>query len=217
MTKKKSEELAEISQKVSCCQNCPLFKKATRPVPGEGNADAEIMFIGEGPGFHEDQQGRPFVGQAGKLLDELLSLIKIKREEVFITNVVKHRPPENREPLPEEIDACRCYLDGQIAIIQPRIIVTLGRFSLTKFFPEGRISQFHGQARFIDFLEKKYIIIPLFHPAAALRRGEILRLLKEDFIKIPQFLKKNETPVVNLPLKEENKEENKEEDQLSLL
>lgn len=184
----KKQKLEEIAKKVAGCQKCPLYKNATNPVPGEGNPEAEIMFIGEGPGYHEDQQGRPFVGQAGRLLDELIESIGLKREEVFIANVVKHRPPENREPLPEEIKACQEYLDKQIEVIDPKIIVTLGRFSMNKFLPDEYISRTHGQARFVDFIGKRWIVIPQYHPAAALRSTKVMEELKNDFRKIPKFL-----------------------------
>ena len=191
----KKRALEEIAEKMSKCQRCPLYKNATNSVPGEGNPEAEIMFIGEGPGYHEDQRGIPFCGQAGKLIDELLQSIEVKREEVFIGNVLKHRPPENRDPLPEEIEACRVWLDKQIEIIQPKIIITLGRFSMAKFIPEGKISSLHGQARFVDFEGRKYIVIPMFHPAAALRSLEIMSKIKEDFKKIPKMLTIKEKPV----------------------
>ncbi|MCX6724829.1 MAG: uracil-DNA glycosylase, partial [Candidatus Shapirobacteria bacterium] len=129
------QQLAEIAEEINHCTRCSLYQKATQAVPGEGNPQSEVMFIGEGPGFWEDKEGRPFVGQAGKLLNKLLELIKLPRKEVFIGNVVKHRPPENRDPLPQEIEACAPFLDQQIKIINPKIIVTLGRFSLSKFLP----------------------------------------------------------------------------------
>lgn len=147
------------------------------------------MFIGEGPGYFEDLQGRPFVGQAGKLLDKLLQSIKLPRETVFIGNVVKHRPPENRDPLPEEIKACEVYLDDQIRSIKPKIIVTLGRFSMNKFLPGEYISNVHGQTRYVDFGGRRYIIMPMYHPAAALRNGAVMDKLVADFERIPTFLK----------------------------
>jgi len=191
----KKRALEEVAEQVRKCQRCPLYKQASQGVPGEGNPDAEIMFIGEGPGFHENQKGIPFCGAAGKLLDQLLQSTKVKREEVFIGNVVKHRPPGNRDPLPEEIEACKIWLDKQIEIIQPKIIVTLGRFSMAKFIPDGKISQIHGQARFVNFQGKRYIIIPMFHPAAALRGAEVMVKIKEDFLKIPKFLEAQIQPM----------------------
>jgi len=218
----KNQELKEINRQVDECRKCPLYKNTTNPVPGEGNPEAEIMFIGEAPGFNEDQQGRPFVGQAGKLLDELLSSIKVARSDVFIANVVKHRPPENREPQPSEIEACNEYLDRQLEIIQPKIIVTLGRFSMAKFIPDGKISQIHGQARFVEFGGRKIIVIPMFHPAAALRGENVMKMLKEDFLKIPKFLIGDEKMVVeNTIILEENekdeRKDTKDDSQLPLL
>src|SRR4030042_1785967 len=129
----KAEKLEELAKQISSCQRCPLYKSATQVVPGEGNPEAKISFSGEGPGYWEDRKGIPFCGPSGELLDELLNLINLKRKDVFIGNVVKHRPPENRDPLPLEIEACKIWLDKQIEIIDPEIIVTLGRFSLNKF------------------------------------------------------------------------------------
>jgi len=205
----KKKKLEEIAGKVAACKKCPLYKNATKAVPGEGNPNAEVMFIGEGPGYWEDQEGRPFVGQAGKLLDNLLQLIKLPRKKVFIANVVKHRPPGNRDPLPQEIKACREFLDGQIEIIDPKVIVTLGRFSLNKFLPGEFISKIHGKARFVEFAERKRIVIPMYHPAAALRNERIMEELKLDFQKIPKFLE-------NFPSEERDKEENNNR-QLSFL
>ncbi len=141
------EILKEVAAEVSVCTKCDLCKGRTKAVPGEGNPHAQVMFIGEGPGFHEDKQGRPFVGPAGQFLEELLASINLKRADVFITNVVKCRPPGNRDPLPAEIDACNGYLDRQIAAINPQVIVTLGRFSMAKFFGGEKISAIHGRAR----------------------------------------------------------------------
>jgi len=193
MDKKKA--LEEVAKQVEKCRRCSLYKKANNAVPGEGNPEAKVMFVGEGPGFWEDQKGIPFCGAAGRLLDQLLQLIKVKREDVFIGNVIKHRPPGNRDPLPEEIKACEIWLDKQIEIIQPKIIVTLGRFSMAKFIPEGKISQIHGQARYVNFKGKKYIVIPMFHPAAALRRADIMEKIKGDFQKLSQFLKEQIRPI----------------------
>jgi uracil-DNA glycosylase family 4 len=189
LMEEKQQKLAKIAEEVKKCTRCDLYKRANEAVPGEGHPQAEVMFIGEGPGFWEDKQGRPFVGQAGKLLDRLLALINLPRKEIFIGNVVKHRPPENRDPLLEEIEACAPFLDEQIAIIDPRIIVTLGRFSLNKFFPGEYISRIHGQARVIDFAGKKRIVIPMYHPAAALRSSIIMEEVKKDFQKIENFRK----------------------------
>ncbi len=180
-----SEEiLKEVAVEVSTCTRCDLCKSRTRAVPGEGNPHAKILFIGEGPGLHEDKQGRPFVGPSGQLLQELLKSINLKREDVFITNVVKCRPPDNRDPLPAEIAACNDYLDRQIGAIQPLVIVTLGRHSMAKFFSGEKISAIHGRAR----KKEGYICIPMFHPAAALRTESYKIALREDFKKIPLAL-----------------------------
>jgi uracil-DNA glycosylase family 4 len=177
-----SEEiLKEVAAEVSTCTKCDLCKGRTKAVPGEGNPHARVMFIGEGPGFHEDKQGRPFVGPAGQFLDELLSSINLKRSDVFITNVVKCRPPNNRDPLPEEINACNDYLDRQIAAIKPHVIVTLGRYSMAKFFGNEKISAIHGRARKKD----GYICIAMYHPAAGLHQASLKETIRADFKKIP--------------------------------
>lgn len=208
----KQQKLQKIAGRVEECTRCSLYKKATKPVSGAGSPDAEIMFIGEGPGYHEDQQGLPFVGAAGKLLDKLLQSIKVKRNEVFIGNVIKHRPPGNRDPLPEEIEACQPFLDEQIKIINPKIIVTLGRFSMAKFLPDEKISQIHGQARFVDWQGKRLVVLPMYHPAAALRNGAIMQQIRQDFQKIPLLLKGELATEEEEPTKSE-----KEEKQLSLI
>ncbi len=177
-----SEEiLREIAVEVSTCSKCNLCKGRTKAVPGEGNPHAKILFIGEGPGFHEDKQGRPFVGPAGQFLDELLQSINLKRTDVFITNVVKCRPPNNRDPLPEEISACNDYLDRQIAALKPQVIVTLGRYSMAKFFSGEKITAIHGRARKKD----GYICIAMYHPAAGLHQESLKATIREDFKKIP--------------------------------
>jgi len=175
------EILKEIAAEVSVCTKCDLCKGRTKAVPGEGNPHAQVMFIGEGPGFHEDKQGRPFVGPAGQFLEELLASINLKRADVFITNVVKCRPPGNRDPLPAEIDACNGYLDRQIAAINPQVIVTLGRFSMAKFFGGEKISTIHGRARKID----GRICIAMYHPAAGLHQQSLKESIRSDFKKIP--------------------------------
>jgi len=185
----KREELEKIAKEILKCRRCSLWETANKTVVGEGNPEAEIMFIGEAPGFWEDREGRPFVGQAGKLLDKLFSKIGLERKEVFITNVLKHRPPGNRDPLPAEISACKEWLDRQIEIIKPRIIVTLGRFALAKFLPSGKITRIHGQMKVVSFQGRRIIVFPLFHPAAGLRNDQILKNLEEDFQKIPGLLK----------------------------
>jgi DNA polymerase len=155
-------------------------------VPGEGPEDADIMFIGEAPGFHEDRQGRPFVGAAGQYLDELLGQIGLKRGGVYIANVIKCRPPGNRDPVPDEIEACRPYLDKQIELIRPRLVITLGRFSMQRYFPGASISRIHGQPRRVG----NVIYYPMFHPAAALHQPKWRSFVEEDVLKIPELLAK---------------------------
>ena len=181
-----TKEILEIvAAEVSICTKCDLSKGRTKAVPGEGNPHARIMFIGEGPGFHEDRQGRPFVGPAGQFLEELLASINLKRADVFITNVVKCRPPGNRDPLPAEINTCtNNYLERQIAGINPQVIVTLGRFSMAKFFGGEKISAIHGRARRID----GRICIAMYHPAAGLHQQSLKDTIRSDFKKIPQMI-----------------------------
>lgn len=170
--------LDAIADEIKACTLCPLHTSRTHAVPGAGRVDAEIMFIGEGPGYNEDQQGLPFVGASGQYLNELLHMIGLKREDVFITNVVKCRPPNNRDPLPNELDTCiPTYLQRQVEIIQPRLIATLGRFSMALFFPGGRITKIHGQPR----RGNGRIYYPLFHPAAVLRNPNLRPVMEEDF------------------------------------
>lgn len=177
--------LREIAAEVSVCTKCRLCTGRNKSVPGEGSLQAKIMFIGEGPGYHEDQQGRPFVGPAGRLLEEALASINLQRSDVFIANVVKCRPPENRDPNPDEISACNEYLDRQIAALNPQAIVTLGRFSMAKFFTKGeKISAIHGRAR----RDGERIYIAMFHPAAALRNPQTMESFRTDFKKIPMII-----------------------------
>ena len=178
------ETLADIAAEVVVCQKCELARTRTKAVPGDGNPQAQVMLIGEGPGWHEDQQGLPFVGAAGKFLNELLAKANLRREDVFITNVVKCRPPGNRDPMPDEIAACSFYLDRQIAVINPDVIVTLGRFSMSRWFPGERISKIHGQPR----KDGHRLIVPMYHPAAALHQGSLKGSIEEDFAKLPKFL-----------------------------
>lgn len=185
----KNEELQKLKEEMEADQSLPLRSGATQLVFGEGNEDAEIYFIGEGPGFHEDRLGRPFVGQAGKLLDRLIESIGFKREDVWISNVVRFRPPNNRDPEPEEIAAFQPYVDREIEIINPKVIVTLGRFSMAKFLPGVKISQAHGRPRKTAWNEREVWVIPMYHPAAALRSLEVMRQTREDFEKIPEILK----------------------------
>ena len=180
------ETLAKIAREVSVCTKCDLHKSRKKAVPGEGPVHAEIMFIGEGPGFHENEQGRPFVGASGKFLDELLAQAGVTRPDVWITNVVKCRPPNNRDPLPDEIETCTSnYLDHQIEIVSPSIIVTLGRFSMGKFFKGAKISQIHGQMQKVG----ERFVIAMFHPAAALHQASIKPQIMADFAKLPELLK----------------------------
>jgi len=176
--------LAEIAAEVKVCPKCELARTRTHAVPGDGNPNARIMFIGEGPGWHEDQQGKPFVGAAGKFLNELLAIAGVTRDDVFITNVVKCRPPGNRDPMPDEISACKPYLDRQIAAINPDVVVTLGRFSMSRWFPGERISKIHGQPKKVD----GRLIVPMYHPAAALHQSALRGAIEEDFGKLPKFL-----------------------------
>lgn len=176
--------LEELHQRIATCTDCELCRNRTNAVPGEGPPDAEILFVGEAPGFNEDQQGRPFVGAAGRYLEQLIASIGLTREQVFITNVVKCRPPDNRDPFPGEIDACRAYLERQIELIRPKIVVSLGRYSLAWFFPKDTISKVHGQAK----VRNGVYFMPMYHPAAALHAGNMRRTIEEDFRKIPKVL-----------------------------
>jgi len=178
------ENLHQLAREISICTRCALHESRKQAVPGDGPADAEIMFIGEGPGFHENEQGHPFVGASGKFLDQLLAQAGLTREEVFIANVVKCRPPGNRDPLPEELSACNAFLEAQIQIIRPSIIVTLGRFSMNKFFPAAKISAVHGQMKQVD----GRFVIPMFHPAAALHQPTLKPSILGDFAKLPSQL-----------------------------
>ncbi len=191
MTLNKQEQLGQLNKKMLACSHCVLRATCKQVVPGEGSADAEIMFIGEGPGQKEDELGRPFVGAAGKFLDEMLASIKLKRDQVYIANVVKCRPPANRDPLPEEAEACWPWLLEQIKIIQPGLIVTLGRHSMERFLPRQKISQVHGKAlrREMEGLGKQ-VFYTLYHPAAALYNGSMREVLIKDFKRIPKVLKK---------------------------
>lgn len=184
MAEDRAAALTEIADQVRTCKLCRLHEQATNGVPGSGNDHAEIMFVGEGPGFHEDKQGLPFVGRSGEYLDYLLNLIGLKRDQVFIANVVKHRPPENRDPLPDEMLACKPYLDRQIEIIDPLVIATLGRFSMARYFPNGKITQIHGKPKFED--GRAYY--PFFHPAAVLRNPELRRDMEADFKRLMEVL-----------------------------
>lgn len=180
----KHAALLALGDEVRRCQRCSLGKTRLKAVPGEGPADAEIMFIGEAPGYHENQQGRPFVGQAGMLLEELLGTIGLKRSDVFIANVIKCRPPNNRDPLPAEIQACADFLNRQIELIQPKVIVTLGRFSMARYFPGQSISRIHGTPKRVDGVT----YYPVYHPAAALHQPSLRQALETDFKRIPELV-----------------------------
>lgn len=203
----KREQLKELNERMLKCSKCVLRGTCTQVVPGEGSAEAEVMFIGEGPGQKEDELGRPFVGAAGKFLDEMLAAAGLKREEVYIANVVKCRPPGNRDPLPEEAQACWPWLEAQIKLIDPKLIVTLGRHSMERFLPGQKISQMHGKAlrREITGLGKR-VFLALYHPAAALYNGSMRETLIKDFKKIPKILE--------LTKKENKKEASSQENYL---
>jgi DNA polymerase len=180
----KQQALEQIADEIRVCTKCELHRTRTKSVPGEGPADARIMLIGEAPGWNEDQQGRPFVGAAGKFLEELLASAGMTRDEVFITNVVKSRPPGNRDPLPDEIAACAPFLERQIEVIDPEVIVTLGRFSMARWFPGERISRIHGQPKRVG----RRLIVPMYHPAAALHQQSLKATIQEDFARLPRIL-----------------------------
>ena len=178
--------LDELCNAARECAACALAEGRANVVPGEGNPAADLLFVGEGPGFQEDQKGRPFVGPAGKLLDQLIAAAGLTREEVYITNVVKCRPPGNRDPLPEEVEACRSWLDQQIEMVSPKIIVTLGRHSLARFLPgETSIARVHGMPRRAG----NFLIMPMYHPAAALYQQSLRKVLEEDFRKLPSLVR----------------------------
>lgn len=179
-----AETLEKIAHEVSACTKCALHESRKKAVTGEGPADAEIMFIGEGPGFHENEQGRPFVGASGKFLDQLLAQAGLERSDVFIANVVKCRPPGNRDPQLDELQACGEYLDAQIEAINPSIIVTLGRFSMGRYMPGAKITSVHGQMQKIE----ERFIIPMYHPAAALHQPALRPSILADFAKLPEQL-----------------------------
>jgi DNA polymerase len=186
MSNDHADILNEVAAQVRACTLCPLHRGRTRAVPGAGNPNAEIMFIGEGPGFHEDQQGLPFVGRSGDYLVRLLKMIGMTRDQVFIANVIKCRPPDNRDPLPDEMQACKPYLDRQVEVIDPLVIATLGRFSMARHFPGGKISQIHGKPKYED--GRAYY--PLYHPAAVLRSPSLEPQMEADFKRLIDVLAK---------------------------
>lgn len=209
------EVLNEIAAQVSGCQKCILKNTRKRSVPGSGPANAEIMLIGEGPGFNENEQGLPFVGAAGKFLDELLRAGGLARKDVFITNVVKCRPPDNRDPMIEELGACSEYLDRQIEVINPMVIVTLGRFSMARYFPNSKISAIHGKPTWVN----GRFIIPMYHPAAALHQPLLKTSLLEDFSKLSKWIeeaKKKRSSLVTPPAIKKEEPPKEEPKQLDL-
>jgi DNA polymerase len=177
-------KLCKIASRIRGCTCCKLHQERTNAVPGTGPVTAEVFLVGEGPGAREDVEGLPFVGRSGRYLDRLLDGVGLSRERVFITNVVKCRPPSNRDPHVAEVQACTPYLDRQLRLIQPRLVVTLGRFAMEQFFSDGRISDIHGQPRRIDDI----LYLPLYHPAAALYRGSLRGVMEEDFRMVPVLL-----------------------------
>ena len=182
-------KLGELCQQIAGCRECEaLAGQRTKVVPGDGAEDADIMFIGEAPGWHEDQQGRPFVGPAGQYLDQLIASINMKRGQVYITNVIKCRPPGNRDPLPSEMQACRGWLDQQVDLIRPKIIVTLGRYSMALYFPGKTISRIHGTAQRRDNI----IYYAMYHQAAALHQQSLRPTIEADMLRLPSLLVQTE-------------------------
>ena len=208
----KITELESLKKKMAADTSLPKYEGSTQLVFGDGNVNAQVMCIGEGPGYWEDQKGRPFVGNAGALLNRLLTIAGLTREEgfvesgpesIFITNVVNYRPPGNRDPLPEEMAAFAAYIDQIIEIVNPQVMVTLGRFSMAKFLPTARISTVHGKAFSLKWKTNNLLVVPMYHPAAALRNGAVMEEIRRDFAKLPEYIKK---------LKETPPEEKKEKD-----
>ena len=176
--------LTELNAEIERCRNCELARHRTKVVPGEGPEDATILFIGEAPGWYEDQSGRPFVGSAGQFLEQLIGMIGLKRNQVFIANVIKCRPPDNRDPMPGEIQACNKWLERQIDLIKPKVVVTLGRFSMARYFPGESISKVHGRAKRIN----NTTYFAMYHPAAALHQGNLRKVIEADILKLPAVL-----------------------------
>ena len=206
-------QLEKLAKQIVVCTKCELHRSRKKAVPGEGPTHAEIMLIGEGPGFHENEQGRPFVGAAGKFLDQLLEQAGVTRADVWITNVVKCRPPGNRDPLPDEIETCTSnYLQHQIEIVNPSIIVTLGRFSMGLFFKGAKITQIHGQMRRVE----ERFVIAMYHPAAALHQMALKPAIMADFAKLPELLKEARAELGKSRGKEAKKKEENEPKQMNL-
>lgn len=179
-----TSEFVELYQEIRSCEACLLHTTRKNAVPGEGPQDAQVMFIGEAPGLNEDREGRPFVGRSGSFLEELLAAAGLKRSEVYICNVLKCRPPDNRDPLPAEIDSCSDFISRQIQLIDPFVVVTLGRHSMRRFFPDATISRVHGQPKTVA----GRLIVPMYHPAAALHRGNLKQTIIDDFSLLPGFI-----------------------------
>ena len=177
-------EFDDLLRNIKSCTLCPLSEKRSNAVPGEGSPDADIVFIGEGPGFYEDRDARPFVGPSGQLLDQMLASIGLSRQDVYITNMVKCRPPNNRDPQPAEIAACRPYLNSQLELISPKVVVTLGRHSFAKFFPGESISRARGEPR----RWRNLMIYPMYHPAAALHNPRLRPVIESDFKHLPPLI-----------------------------
>ena len=207
----KYKELQKIKDEMEKDKNLPLVSRPEDVIPGDGNPDAEIVFIGEAGGYHESIQRKPFVGQAGQLLNKLLMLAGIKREDVYITNMIKTRPPNNRDPLPEELEAYSRYLDKELEIIKPGIIITLGRFSMGKFLPSAKISSAHGRLYRVNWKGIELFIVPMYHPAASLRNGSVMSQEKEDFLRLPEAMKKIEE------MKKQIQEEKNKPEQMELI
>ena len=199
------DDLRMLADEIRACRACPLHRSARQAVPGEGSAESGIFFLGEAPGYHEDLQGRPFVGSAGQLLDELLADIGLDRSKVFITNVVRHRPPENRDPLPDEVNACDMWLRRHLDVLKPRVVVTLGRHAMAKFLPGESISRIHGRPRKVEALT----IFPVYHPAAALHQPALRGALEGDFASLALLL-------ATEPMAKEQVGEKKTADQMTL-
>jgi uracil-DNA glycosylase len=187
--------LTELYEQIKICHKCDISRSRTNAVPGEGPENAEIMFIGEAPGWNEDKQGRPFVGQAGQFLDTLLASINLDRKKVYIANVIKCRPPENRDPLPTEIQNCAPWLEKQVELLKPKMIVTLGRYSMAKYFPGKSISKIHGTA----LNQNGVIYFAMYHPAAALHQGNLRQVIENDMKKIPAILEANKPEPIEKP------------------
>lgn len=213
----KQKQLDELKKRMLEDKALPLKAGATNLVFGAGNPDTEILYIGEGPGYWEDQKAEPFVGNAGKLLDSLLLSIKSTRKDIYITNVVHHRPPENRDPLPEEIESYGRYLDQIIKIIDPKVIVSLGRFSMAKFLPNVKISSVHGKEFDVDWKGNSVKIVPMYHPAAGLRSTEVKYQLISDFRKLPDILEEVRNETGKNVVEKEEKDEEKKAEQMELI